>query len=408
MTLSEELTWRGFVHQTTFKDISELDKQKRTFYFGVDPSAPSAQVGNFAAMMMCRTFIRHGYKPILLLGGATGRIGDPKDTEERELKTEVEVDANVQILAEQYRAVFGGQDFQLVNNYDWFKDIKFLDFLRDVGKKFSMSQLLDRDFVKTRVGEGKAGLSFAEFSYSLIQGYDFLHLFKEFGVTLQLCGSDQWGNSISGVELIRKEATKEAHVWSLPLVIDKTTGRKFGKSEGGNTLWLNPSMTSTFKFYQFWLNVADENIEDYLKIFTEVEPEEFDELMLKFNQNRAERAAQKYLAYEVTKLVHSEDVAESMRRISEVLFGGRKTEELTNQDFKSLSLELPSSEAEDILGFLVETEIAKSKGEARRLVEQNAISINGQKITDAGAKLKAPSLVKKGKNVFGVYYPESS
>ncbi len=406
MTLSEELTWRGFVHQTTFKDLSELDKEKRTFYFGIDPSAPSAQAGNLAAMMMCRTFIRHGYKPILLLGGATGRIGDPRDTEERDLKTEAEVDNNVEGLAKQYQTIFGGQNFQLVNNYDWFKDIKFLDFLRDVGKKFSMSQLLDRDFVKTRVGEGRAGLSFAEFSYSLIQGYDFLHLFKEFGATLQLCGSDQWGNSISGVELIRKEAAKEAHVWSLPLVIDKTTGRKFGKSEGGNTLWLNPSMTSTFKFYQFWLNVADENIEDYLKIFTEIEPEEFDSLMLKFNQNRAERAAQKYLAYEVTKLVHGEDVAESMKRISEVLFGGRETEELTDQDFESLSLELPSSEAEDILEFLVETEITKSKGEARRLVEQNAISINGQKITDLDAKLKAPSLVKKGKNVFGVYHPK--
>lgn len=402
MTLSEELTWRGFLHQTTLKDLKDLDAQKRTFYFGIDPSAPSAQVGNFAAIMMCRAFIRHGYKPILLLGGATGRIGDPKDTEERDLKTEAEVDANVQVLAEQYKAIFGGQNFQLVNNYDWFKEIKFLDFLRDVGKKFSMSQLLDREFVKARVGEGKAGLSFAEFSYSLIQGYDFLHLFKEFGATLQLCGSDQWGNSISGVELIRKETGEEAHVWSLPLVIDKTTGRKFGKSEGGTTLWLNPEMTSPFKFYQFWLNVADENVEDYLKIFTEVEPPEFDKLVLKFNEDRSERAAQKYLAYEVTRLAHGQDVAEDVKRISEVLFSGRDAADLTAQDFKALSLELPSSDEAEIVDFLVATEIAPSKGAARRLIEQNAISVNGQKVNDPSLKLSGNALVKKGKNVFGV------
>lgn len=402
MTLSEELIWRGFSHQTTFKNPADLDGKARTFYFGIDPSAPSAQVGNLAAMMMCRIFIRHGYKAILLTGGATGRIGDPKDTEERKLKSAAEVDANVKALTDQYRQVFGGKDLDIVNNYDWFKEIKSIDFLREVGKKFSMSQLLDRDFVKSRVGEGKSGLSYAEFSYSLIQGYDFLHLFREFGASLQLCGSDQWGNCISGVELIRKELEEDAHVWSMPLVIDKTTGRKFGKSEGGNTLWLNPEMTSTFKLYQFWLNVADENVDSYLKIFTDINPEEFDELISEFNENRADRAAQKYLAYEVTKLVHGKEVAESVKRISEVLFSGRNASELTEADFKALSLELPVSEADDILDFLVETSLASSKGEARRLVEQNAVSINDQKVENLELKLKGQSLVKKGKNSFAV------
>jgi tyrosyl-tRNA synthetase len=402
MTLSEELTWRGFVHQTTFKDISELDKAPRTFYFGIDPSAPSAQVGNLAAMMMCRIFVKHGYKPVLLGGGATGRIGDPRDTTERDTKSEEEVDANVKSLAAQYKKIFGGIDFTFVNNYDWFKDIGYLDFLRLVGKKFSMGQLLDREFVKARVGEGKSGLSYAEFSYSLIQGYDFLHLWNEYSVSLQLCGSDQWGNCISGVELIRKEHGKEAHVWSGPLILDKTTGRKFGKSEGGNTLWLDPKMTSPFKLYQFWLNVDDKGAGDYIKVYTEIQKDEFDRLMTEFNQNRAERAAQKYLAYEVTKLVHGQDVADSVKRISEVLFSGRDVSDLTNQDFAALSLELPTSQNEGILEFLIETKIASSKGEARRLIEQNAVSVNGEKVTNLDAKLKSPSLIKKGKNIFAV------
>lgn len=403
MTLSEELTWRGFVNQTTLKNITYLDDRKLTFYFGVDPSAPSAQIGNFAAMMMCRVFIKYGYRPILLLGGATGRIGDPKDTEERDLKSEEEVDRNVKCIAEQYKRVFGGNSFTLVNNYDWFKNINYLDFLRDIGKKFSMSQMLDREFVKARVGEGKSGLSYAEFSYSLIQGYDFLHLFKEHGATLQLCGSDQWGNSISGVDLIRKELGKEAHVWSLPLVIDATTGRKFGKSEGGMTLWLDPKMTSPYKLYQFWLNVADENIESYLKIFTDINTEQFNELMLKFNENKSERSAQKYLAYEVTRLIHGDLIAQSVKRISEVLFSGRNASELETGDFKALSLELPSSSEANIVDFLVGTDITKSKGEARRLIEQSSVSVNGQKISDPELKLSDNALVKKGKNVFGIF-----
>jgi tyrosyl-tRNA synthetase len=400
MTLSQELAWRGFVNQTTFKDIAELDAQKRTFYFGVDPSAPSATIGNLAAMMMCRVFISHGYTPILLVGGATGMIGDPKEDKERDEKTLEEIAYNKGQIKIQYQQVFGKEHLKIVDNYDWFSGIGYLEFLRSVGKRMSMSQLLDREFVKNRVGEGGAGLSYAEFSYSLIQGYDFLHLFEAKNATLQICGADQWGNSLTGVELIRKKHAKTAHVWSCPLVINKATGIKFGKSEGG-AIWLNAEMTSPYKFYQFWLNLDDEFVGDYIKIYTLIEKETHESLMKELAQNPSQRAAQKYLAYEATKIVHGQDVADITQRISEVLFGGREASELTKDDFASLAKELPTSKTEVLLDFLVETELAKSKTEARRLVEQNAISINGKKAT-LETELAGKSLVKKGKNAFAV------
>lgn len=400
MTLSKELTWRGFVNQTTFKDITELDKEKRTFYFGVDPSAPSATIGNLAAMMMCRVFLSHGYTPILLVGGATGMIGDPKDDKERDEKTLEEVEHNKNQLKEQYQQVFGGLSFKMVDNYDWFSGIGYLEFLRSVGKRMSMSQLLDREFVKNRVGEGGAGLSYAEFSYSLIQGYDFLHLYETDNATLQLCGADQWGNSLTGVELIRKKHAEEAHVWSCPLVINKATGIKFGKSEGG-AVWLNADMTSPYKFYQFWLNVDDEGVGGYIKIYTLIEEEHYESLMKAMAENPSQRAAQKYLAYEVTKIVHGEAVADTAQRISEVLFGGREASELTEDDFATLAKELPSSNTENLLDFLIETSLAKSKSEARRLVEQGAVSVNSEKAT-LDTTLTDTCLVKKGKNSFAV------
>lgn len=398
MTLSEELTWRGFVNQTTFSDITELDKQKRTFYFGCDPSSDSLQIGNLAGGMMARVFIQHGYKPILLVGGATGMIGDPKDNEERELKTIGEVSRNKQAIAEQYKTIFSGMNFELVDNYDWFKDMGYLEFLRDIGKNFSMTQLLDREFVQSRIGEGSVGISYAEFSYSLIQGYDFLHLYREKGATLQLGGSDQWGNMISGVPLIRKLEGGEAHVWTLPLVINKSTGRKFGKSEEG-TIWLDPKQTSPYKFYQFWLNVDDAGVGDYIKIYTLIQPEEFDALMTEFEKNPSGRAAQKYLAYEVTKLVHGEDKAESARNVTATLFGDTPVDQLLKEDLEMLAGEIPTTTADDVISALVMSEVAKSNGEARRLIEQGAISINNTKITE-DQTLKVPSLIKKGKNTF--------
>ncbi len=402
MKLSEELTWRGFVNQTTFKELGDVDIENRTFYWGVDPSASSMTIGNFAAAMMAKTFMKHGWKAILLVGGATGMIGDPDGKkQERDLLSLRDIENNKKSISAQYSQVFSGLSFDVVDNYDWFKDFNYLQFLRDIGKHVPLTQMLDRSFVRDRVGEGGAGISYAEFSYSLIQGYDFLHLFKEKGATVQLCGADQWGNSIAGVELIRRVTGGEAHIYTCPLIVNKTTGVKFGKSEGG-AIWLDANLTSPYKFYQFWLNVDDEGVGDYIKVYTEIQKDEFDQLMAEFSQDRSQRAAQKYLAYEATRLVHGQDVADSIKRISEVLFSGRVVSDLTDQDFTALSLELPTSQNEDILEFLIETKIASSKGEARRLIEQNAVSVNGEKVTSLDAKLKSPSLIKKGKNVFAV------
>src|SRR5665647_300285 len=260
MNLSEELLWRGFVNQTTLKDLSILDTQPLSFYWGVDPSADSMTIGNLAAAMMVRHFIDHGHKAYLLVGGATGMIGDPDGkADERNLKTLDEIAHNKQAIAGQYSQVFASKDFTLVDNYDWFKDINYIDFLRMVGKNVPISQMLGRDFVQSRIGEDGSGISYAEFSYSLIQGYDFLHLSRAFGVTLQVCGADQWGNSIAGVDLIRRLDAKEAHVYSTPLIINKTTGVKFGKSEGG-AVWLDSTKTSVYAFYQFWLNLDDASV----------------------------------------------------------------------------------------------------------------------------------------------------
>jgi tyrosyl-tRNA synthetase len=398
MTLSEELTWRGFVNQTTFKNITDLDNEKRTFYWGCDPSSDSLQIGNLAGAMMARVFIQHGYTPVMLVGGATGMIGDPKDNVERQLKSIEDINKYKKAIAEQYKTIFDGIDFELVDNYDWFKDMGYLEFLRDIGKQFSMTQLLDREFVQSRIGENSIGISYAEFSYSLIQGYDFLHLYREKGVTLQLGGSDQWGNMISGIPLIRKLEGGEAHVWTLPLVINKSTGRKFGKSEDG-TIWLSDSRTSPYKFYQFWLNADDEGVAEYLKIYTLIQPDEFDSLMEEFKQNPNERAAQKYLAYEVTKLVHGEEKAESAQNVTAALFGDTAIEELLGDDLQMLAAEIPTTNAETVINALVDTDVAESNGEARRLIEGNAISVNTQKITE-DQPLKKPSLIKKGKNTF--------
>ena len=238
MTLAEELTWRGFVNQTTFSDITDVN-EPRTLYIGIAPSADSMTIGNFASLMMVRHYIDHGHKVIFLVGGATGMIGDPDGKkQERDLRDRVTVEKNVAGLRAQLAQLFDGKSFEVVNNNDWFKDIHYIDFLHKIGKHVSMTQLLDRDFVQQRIGEGGSGISYGEFSYSLIQGYDFLHLYREKGVTLQLAGADQWGNAITGVSLVRKLAGAEAHVYTTPLVINKQTGVKFGRSDGG-AVWLD-------------------------------------------------------------------------------------------------------------------------------------------------------------------------
>ena len=400
MKLSEELQWRGFVNQTTFKDLNELDQGSISFYFGVDPSARSMTIGNLAAAMMVRHFIDHGHKAFLLVGGATGMIGDPDGkATERNLKTLDEIAENKAAIAAQYKTVFNGQDFTLVDNYDWFKGINYLDFLRNVGKHVPLSQMLGRDFVQVRLGEDGAGISYAEFSYSLIQGYDFVHLFREQGVTLQVCGADQWGNSITGVDLIRRLEGAEAHVYSTPLVINKATGVKFGKSEGG-AVWLDPELTSAYKFYQFWLNVDDEGVIDYAKIYTLLSKEEIDKLAAKHQANPSAREAQKALAREVTTLVHGKERCESVQRVTQVLFGGASIDELNSDDLDALAGEIPTVAAgKTTIESLVEAGVVSSNGEARRLISGGGIMVNGERVSD-DRTLNQPSLIKKGKNSF--------
>lgn len=400
MKLSEELTWRGFVNQTTFDNISELDGDPISFYFGVDPSADSMTIGNFASMMMVRHFIDHGHKAFLLVGGATGMIGDPDGkSNERSIKTLEEIAKNKAGISAQFSQVLEGQEFTVVDNYDWFKDINYLDFLRNVGKHVPTSQMLGREFVQSRLGADGSGISYAEFSYALIQGYDFVHLFRQYGVTLQVCGADQWGNCITGVDLIRRLEGKEVNIFSVPLIMNKSTGTKFGKSEGG-TVWLDPKWTSVYAFYQFWLNVDDVGATDYLKIFTLLGKDEIESLAKQTAENPGVRAAQKALAHEVTTLVHGSERTESVERVTEVLFGGADFNTLKNSDLDTLAGEIHvASLGKSLIESLIDANLASSNGDARRLIISGAVSINSVKITEDQV-INSTSLIKKGKNSF--------
>ncbi len=400
MKLSEELHWRGFVNQTTLKDLNELDKEPLAFYWGVDPSADSMTIGNLAAAMMVRHFITYGHRAFLLVGGATGMIGDPDGkSDERNLKTLDEINHNKTAITKQYQTVFDNQKFTIVDNYDWFSGIGYLDFLRNVGKHVPMSQMLSRDFVQSRLGDTGSGISYAEFSYSLIQGYDYVHLSREYGVSLQVCGADQWGNSIAGVDLIRRLDGKEAHVYSTPLIVNKTTGVKFGKSEGG-AVWLDPNKTSVYSFYQFWLNVDDEGVIDYMKIYTLLSQKEIEEIRDIHSANPSARYAQKYLAKTVTATVHGEHRAKSAEDVSKALFGDKSLTELNEDDIELLSQEIPTVDAgRGVVDIMVDAGIVSSNGEARRLILGGGISINGQKVTD-DVRIVKLSLLKKGKNSF--------
>ncbi len=395
--LSDELVWRGFANQTTFTDIADID-QPRTFYFGVDPSARSMHVGNLAQIMVVKHLLKHGYKAIVLVGGATGMIGDPKEDSERDLKSLDEIARNKAGIAAQYRRLLDGETFGLVDNYDWFKNISYLEFLRDVGKHFSMTQLLDREFIKARIGEGGVGISYAEFSYSLIQGYDFLHLYREKGVTMQLGGSDQWGNMLSGAQMIKKLEGVDVHVWTVPLVVDKTTGKKYGKSEG-NAIWLDPELTSPYRFYQFWLNTDDDMAKDLVKLFTFLEKSDIERLIAKHDKAPHLRQLQKRLAYETTALVHGDDKATAAENVSAVLFGDTPFEQLLDIHLDMLAQEIPVSASSSVVNALVTTGVCASNGEARRLIAGGGVSVNGQKISE-DRDVAAPSLIKKGKNSF--------
>ena len=417
MRLSEELIYRGFTAKTTIENPEDLnDRDSKKFYWGADPSADSLTIGNLAAMMMCACFVRHGYQPFLLVGGATGQIGDPKENGERELKSLDEIEHNKQCIREQIERVFNAGDgyaddgttqgLVMVDNYDWFRDMKYLDFLREVGKAFSMTQLLDRQFVQNRIGEGGSGISYAEFSYTLIQGYDFLHLYRKYGVAMQLCGADQYGNCTSGIHLIKRLEGGTADVWSTPLIIDPVTGRKFGKSEG-NAIWLASSdngsgnYTPIFDFYQFWLNQPDEAVEYLIKIYTLLEKDKIEDILAKHREHPEERLAQKALARGATEVVHGKKAAETIENLTAMLFN-RDTNfaEFSEDEIKEFGEYLPTEKKGVMLvDALVAHGLAESKKKAREFIKQGAITINGEKVKDDLA-VKQTAIIKKGKNKF--------
>ena len=398
MKLSEELQWRGFWNQTTFTDDKLIDSENFTLYLGTDPSADSLHVGHLAVYMMVRHFLERGHKVFLLVGGGTGMIGDMRDTEERNLLPYEEIEHNKQALKSQVSRIFAGRDFTLVDNADWLTELELLPFLRDIGKNFNMADLVSREFFKARINNGK-GLSFAEFTYTLLQGYDFWHLFNQYGVNLQIGGSDQWGNLLSGVDLIRKKENAEVYAMTAPLLINKSTGRKFGKSEGG-AVWLDENKTSVYKFYQFWLNVDDESAIEYMKIFTMLDRDTIEAIAENHAVNPGARSAQKVLAREVTDIVHGSARRESVERVTEVLFGGGDFKKLSDDDLGALAEEIPCVDAGiDVIEALVESGAVGSNGEAKRLLKSGAISLNGEKLAE-NKVVNDTSLLKKGKNTF--------
>ena len=398
MKLSEELQWRGFWNQTTFTDDKLIDSENFTLYLGTDPSADSLHVGHLAVYMMVRHFLERGHKVFLLVGGGTGMIGDMRDTEERNLLPYEEIEHNKRALKSQVSRIFAGRDFTLVDNADWLAELELLPFLRDIGKNFNMADLVSREFFKARINNGK-GLSFAEFTYTLLQGYDFWHLFNQYGVNLQIGGSDQWGNLLSGVDLIRKKENTEVYAMTAPLLINKSTGRKFGKSEGG-AVWLDENKTSVYKFYQFWLNVDDESAIEYMKIFTMLDRDTIEAIAENHAVNPGARSAQKVLAREVTDIVHGSARRESVERVTEVLFGGGDFKKLSNDDLGALAEEIPCVDAGiDVIEALVESGAVGSNGEAKRLLKSGAISLNGEKLAE-NKVVNDTSLLKKGKNTF--------
>lgn len=398
MKLSEELQWRGFWNQTTFTDDKLIDSENFTLYLGTDPSADSLHVGHLAVYMMVRHFLERGHKVFLLVGGGTGMIGDMRDTEERNLLPYEEIEHNKQSLKSQVSRIFAGRDFTLVDNADWLAELELLPFLRDIGKNFNMADLVSREFFKARINNGK-GLSFAEFTYTLLQGYDFWHLFNQYGVNLQIGGSDQWGNLLSGVDLIRKKENAEVYAMTAPLLINKSTGRKFGKSEGG-AVWLDENKTSVYKFYQFWLNVDDESAIEYMKIFTMLDRDTIEAIAENHAVNPGARSAQKVLAREVTDIVHGSARRESVERVTEVLFGGGDFKKLSDDDLGALAEEIPCVDAGiDVIEALVESGAVGSNGEAKRLLKSGAISLNGEKLAE-NKVVNDTSLLKKGKNTF--------
>lgn len=396
----EELTWRGLIHNIIPGTEEQLNKEMTLGYIGFDPTADSLHVGSLVPILLLVHFQRHGHKPVALVGGSTGMIGDPsgKSTERNLLDSETLQKHILGIKSQLERFL----DFDsnksnsaiLVNNYDWMKDVTFLDFARDIGKHITVNYMMAKDSVKKRLnGEYQEGMSFTEFTYQLLQGFDFYHLYKEKGVKLQMGGSDQWGNLTTGTELIRKKIGEEAFALTCPLTT-KANGTKFGKSEGGENVWLDVNRTSVFKFYQFWLNITDIDAEKYIKIYTFLSKDEIESLIRNHNENPSLRILQKKLAEEVTRWVHGKEETDKAIKASSILFGKSTKEDFLSLDettFLSLFEGVPQKEVSlnilkngisildalsEISGFL------SSKNEAKRALKEKSISVNQEKVND--------------------------
>ncbi len=379
MTLFEELKWRGLIKDIAGEDIDKkLNDEKIAFYWGTDPTADSLHIGHYSSLVTAKRLALAGHHPILLVGGATGLIGDPRPTAEREIISFEDVQKNLEGIKKQVEKILDGKA-EVVNNYDWIKQFDFITFLRDVGKFINVNYMLDKDIISRRL---ETGITFAEFSYTLIQGYDFLHLFEEKNCILQAAGSDQWGNITTGLDLIKKKTGKDAYAFTMPLVLD-ANGNKFGKSEG-NALWLDKNKTSSYELYQYLINSDDKMVESYLKIFTFLTPDEIIEIMKKHNEAPHLRLAQKTLAYEIIKDLHGEDEANKAIKISNSLFDGN-IKDLNSNEIIDCFKDVPSFEIEkeySLIGLLVEKNICSSKREAREFLNTGSILINGDKVTD--------------------------
>jgi len=409
MKLSEELQERGFIYQSSTENIGEvLDGEPRTVYLGIDPTADSIHVGNLVPYMLLNRLMLAGHKVILLMGGGTALIGDPGGKNEERPFVEPEVIAQQAADMEQGIRRFVSGDVQFVNNYDWLSKLSMIEYLRDVGKHFTVNAMIKKDIVANRLTEDNS-ISYTEFSYSLLQGYDYYHLHKEYGCDLQIGGSDQWSNILAGVDYIRRTTGDEVYALTMPLVVDKATGKKFGKSEG-NAIWLNPEKTSPYTFYQFWLNTTDENIIDYLKLFTFLTLEEISGLEKEHNENPGERGAQKRLAIEVTSFVHTSEVAHAVERVSESLFGEVALQDLSEDEISILKENAPLTQVADnttLVDALVVSNLATSNREARTFIEGGAVQINGVKIEEVDAFITKEEfgtlvLLKRGKKNVGL------
>ena len=379
MTNWEELQWRGLVKDVAGEGIEDkINNESVTFYWGTDPTADSLHLGHYSSLVTAKRLMKMGHKPILLCGGATGRIGDPRPTAEREMISIDEVNENIKCIRKQIDDLFEGKA-QLVDNYDWFKDFNFLDFLREIGKYINVNYMLAKDIISRRL---ETGITYAEFSYTLMQGYDFLHMYQDMNCIMQVEGSDQWGNITTGIELIKKILGKEAYGFTMPLILD-STGKKFGKSEG-NALWLDKNKTSSYELYQYLINTDDSMVEHYLKVFTFLTPDEIEDLVLKHNEAPHLRLAQKKLAECIITDIRGKEEFDKALKISEALFGG-SLEGLSSDDIMIGMKQVPTVKLTNdtkLIDLLVDNGICSSKREAREMLSSNAISLNNEKHTD--------------------------